>query len=98
MAHVLRTAVLGGLLLSPSMGVVGASTVEVRQSVSGSEWSGGGLTILSDNRLDSEHRDVFAARANANYQLLDNPKNGSAALLVHQRGSYTAAIASCRIL
>ena len=29
---------------------------------------------------------------------VDNPKNGSAALLVHQRASYTAAVVSCKIL
>lgn len=29
---------------------------------------------------------------------VDSPKNGSAALLVHQRASYAAAVASCKIL
>src|SRR4051794_1068781 len=66
MTHVLRAAVLGALLVSPTLGVPGASTIEGRKSAPGSEWSGGGLTILSDNRLDSERREAFVARAYVN--------------------------------
>ena len=65
MTYALRTTLLGTLLLSPTLGVLGASAVEGQQSVPGSEWSGGGLTILSDNHLDSKHRDLFAPNSDA---------------------------------
>ena len=99
MAHALQPAVLGALLLSPIPGVLGASTIEDQRSAPGSERFGGGLTILSDNRLDSEYRGPFVAKGAPNQlPCEDSPKNGSAALLVHQQASYAAAVASCKAL